>query len=105
MNTCNSWIVGNSGIRSTGLHRFTAHVDNNDDDVLCFSCQNSPDFRLLLTRNHIGHQITDALVSRINLSIRGRCGTEGNGNFTMVINENRYRIDSNDMGFWMEFSI
>jgi hypothetical protein len=98
-------ITGNSGVRSIGLHRFTASI--NDNGILCLSCQNSPDFTLVFTGNQFGQQqITPDLLSRINSSIRGRCGTEGGTQFSMVITENRHRIDClDDMSFWIEFSI
>lgn len=97
-------ISGNSGIRSTGLHRFTASINNNG--ILCLSCENSPDFSLLftITDNQINNY--SILLNRINATIRGRCGTEGCRNFNMVISENHYRIDClDDLSFWIEFSM
>ena len=98
-----SVIIGNSGIRSTGFHIFTAYI--NDNGNLCLSCQNSPDFSLVFTGD-FSQQITPGLLNRINSSIRGRCGTEGGRQFSMQISENNYRIDCfDDLSFWIEFSI
>ena len=107
MNVSNmqSAIVGNSGIRSTGLYRFLASI--NENGIVCLSCQNSPDFSLFLKEIHFGQRINHVLLQRLNSTIIGQCGTEGGGQFVMkLVSPNRYRIDcDDDMSFWIEFSI
>ena len=98
-------IICNSGKRSSGLYKFTAYI--NDNNILCLSCENSPDFSLYFIGEPFGQKkINQYLLQSINLSIKGRCGTEGGSQFIMILNENHCRIDClDDLSFWIEFYI
>jgi hypothetical protein len=90
-------LIGCSGSRSTGIHKFSANLD--DDNMLRLSCLNSPDFFLLLTG------FPQESLSIINSTIRGRCGTERGSQFILQIESNKCRIDCvDDLSFWVEFS-
>ena len=89
--------IGCSGSRSTGIHKFSANLD--DDNMFRLSCQNSPDFSLLLTG------FPKESLGIINLTIRGRCGTERGSQFILQIDAHKCRIDCvDDLSFWVEFS-